>query len=307
MDIPLNQIVQIKIEGDHETASLKLHNGDRLHGVSNLGPLKLETVFGKISVGSEHIRELRTLIPGLGPEEGLIAWYCFDDGSAHDSSDFGNHGVVHGAKPAPDRNQRPDHAMSFNGKTSWIEVPSSPVYEALAEISVALWVCPSDDQREERASYSLVSKQPSGSLSQQHGPTTSNHGGLFDLEMNVNNGLGQLYFSSQVSPGMCSEGHIARMQPMPMGQWHHVVVTASKTENRVRVYVDGEKVDDVVLSSQIQVGHILSQPNNEPLRIGKRKDADFNRFYFCGSMDEIRIYNRVLSDREVEQVREARK
>lgn len=302
INVPLRQILAIKMEADHERASFDLMNGDKLKGVINIGPLKVVTIFGKASVGVEHIRELRTLVPGVGPVEGLIAWYRFHDGTAHDSSSFRNHGVVHGAKPAPDRNQRADHAMSFDGKRSWIEVPSSAVYDSIAEISIALWVCPVDDQREERTSYSLVSKQPSGSLSQQHGPTTSNHGGLFDLEMNVNDGCGQVYFSSQVSPGMCSEGHNARMQPLPMGRWHHVAVTASKAENRVKVYVDGRKVDDVVLSSQVQVGHILSQPNKEPLRIGKRKDGDFNRFYFCGSMDDIRIYNRVLSDLEVEQV-----
>ena len=52
----------------------------------------------------------------------------------------------------------------------------------------------------------------------------------------------------------------------------------------------------------VATGRILSQPTSEPLRIGKRKDADFNangNLYFGGSMDDVRIYNRVLTDDEI--------
>lgn len=245
-----------------------------------------------------------------GEKQGLIAWYNFDDGTANDSSGNGNHGIVHGAKPASDRGRRPNRAMSFDGKASWIEVPSSRLYDALTEIGIALWVCPVNDHRRERTVHFLISKQPSGWLSQQSGPAPSSHGGLFDLYLDVKDGLVKLVFSSQVSPGMCTEGNTSRMKPLPLGQWHHLAITAATAENRLRIFVDGKKVDDVVCSDQIRVGHILSQPNNEPIRIGKRKDADFDpgrNAFFCGSMDDIRIYSRLLSEREVKDIYDARK
>lgn len=311
MDIPLRQVRVLKMDADHETAAVELVKGDRLKGVMNLETLKLETLFGKVTIGVEHIRELRISPAGQGPMEGLIAWYDFSDGAALDRSTSGNHGIIHGAKPISGLAKRESQAMVFDGRSSWIEVPSKPIYNSISEISIALWICPIDDKRTERGSYSIISKQPSGQLCDQHGPTTSNHAGLFDLEMNARNDsgpsqLGQLFFSSQVSPGMCSEGHKARMKPLQMGKWHHVAVTASRVENRFRFYVDGKKVDEVT-AGQIDVGRILSQPNNEPVRIGKRKDADFDRFYFCGGMDDIRIYNRVLTDREIADVCEAGK
>lgn len=136
-----------------------------------------------------------------GTRKGLIAWYTFDDGTAKDASEFGNHGIVHDVKPAPDRFKRMDAALAFNGRTSWIEVPSSRVYDNLAEITLAVWVCPTDVARGTTRSYNLLSKQPSGSLSQQHGPATSNHGGLFDVNLNFNGEAWEVYFVSQVSPG----------------------------------------------------------------------------------------------------------
>jgi hypothetical protein len=67
-------------------------------------------------------------------------------------------------------------------------------------------------------------------------------------------------------------------------------------------------VADLFYTEQIETGRILSQPNKEPLRIGKRKDADFapgSNNYFNGSLDEIRIYNRVLTEDEIRRIKEA--
>ena len=58
MDIPLKEISTVRMDADHETASLDLRNGDKLKGVINLKPIDLETIFGKVSVGIEHIKEI---------------------------------------------------------------------------------------------------------------------------------------------------------------------------------------------------------------------------------------------------------
>jgi hypothetical protein len=308
MKLPFSQIVGMKIGEDHETVSFDLLNGDTIKGVINLGPIPLETAFGKVTVRIEHIRKLRLLpggLDGAGTKDGLIAWYNFNDGTANDASENKCNGILRGAKPAPDRSNRPDCAMSFDGKSAWIEVPSSGVYDALTEITIAAWVCPVDDQRHGRSSHFFITKQPSGSLTQDHSPTSSNHGGQFDLNLQVNEGLWHVYVCSQVAPYMCSEGHTFPLKSLKSSQWHHLAVTISREDNRVRVYLDGQKTGDLIYTEQTQTGHILSQPTTEPLRIGKRKDADFDpgsNNYFNGRLDDIRIYNRVLSDDEIKIV-----
>ena len=64
MDVPLRHILTIKMETDHETASVDLKNGDKIKGVISLSPIQLETVFGKASISIEHIRELRVMLSG---------------------------------------------------------------------------------------------------------------------------------------------------------------------------------------------------------------------------------------------------
>ncbi len=61
LDLPLKQILAIKIGEDHETASIDLRNGDKLKGVINLEKIKFETVFGKVAIelGQPQDLELR--------------------------------------------------------------------------------------------------------------------------------------------------------------------------------------------------------------------------------------------------------
>lgn len=76
MDIPLAQITSITMGDDRETAIIELQNGDKLKGVITLKPIRLETVFGTVSVGIEHLRTLRVLPPGgaLPEGEGPLAY-----------------------------------------------------------------------------------------------------------------------------------------------------------------------------------------------------------------------------------------
>ncbi len=77
MDVPLTQIQSLKIDADHETVTLNLRNGDKLTGVISLKPIELKTLFGTVSVGIEHIKELR--VASRWPEgPGLTKFFDFD-------------------------------------------------------------------------------------------------------------------------------------------------------------------------------------------------------------------------------------
>jgi hypothetical protein len=74
MDVPLTQIQALKIGDDHETVTLNLRNGDTLTGVISLKPIKLETVFGTIAIGIEHIQQLDIVLSGGTNQKGLVLW-----------------------------------------------------------------------------------------------------------------------------------------------------------------------------------------------------------------------------------------
>lgn len=65
MDIQLKLIRAIKIAEDHENVSIDLRNGDNLRGTIKMDPIKLETVFGSIKIGLEHIRALAVVVNGM--------------------------------------------------------------------------------------------------------------------------------------------------------------------------------------------------------------------------------------------------
>jgi len=104
MDIPLRQILSMKMDDDHETASLVLSNGDKLKGVVALKPLDLTTVFGPVKVNIEH---LRTIIVSSGEgmpailARSLVLHYSFDRDEGvvvTDQSPKKNNGSIRGAQ-----------------------------------------------------------------------------------------------------------------------------------------------------------------------------------------------------------------
>ena len=104
MDIPLAQILSIKMGDDHERAAFEMANGDRLTGVITLGPLKLATVFGDVSVGKE------------------------------------NKGVAHG--PRFTAEGRSGGALAFDGVDDYMEAGTPPSLQLTANFTLSAWIWP---------------------------------------------------------------------------------------------------------------------------------------------------------------------
>ena len=77
--------------------------------------------------------------------------------------------------------------------------------------------------------------------------------------------------------------------------WHHVVATINQTgaqAGRKTVWVDGVKRTDCTYTNKAAAGSAV-------FRIGARQGLGQGGTYFRGSLDDFRIYNRVLSDGEI--------
>lgn len=95
MDVPIKQILTMKIGEDHETVNLELQNGDTLTGVISLAPIKLETLFGSASIGIEHVKQLRVTLGGR--DFGLILWNKMGSQEEVQNSAVGPKGNIQGA------------------------------------------------------------------------------------------------------------------------------------------------------------------------------------------------------------------
>ena len=79
------------------------------------------------------------------------------------------------------------------------------------------------------------------------------------------------------------------------GKWHQLVFTVNSTGGVL--YVNGEEVD-----AKPWAGKPALEKSRFPLTIGVRDDhrpAERSTMHFKGSIDDIRIYNRALSAKEV--------
>ena len=79
------------------------------------------------------------------------------------------------------------------------------------------------------------------------------------------------------------------------GNWHHVGFVVDRTNNQIRIYVDGQQSS--IKSRGWSAGNFLNS-NNNAFYIGSQNGS----FAFTGTIDDVRIYNRALSAAEIAQL-----
>lgn len=201
--------------------------------------------------------------------EGLIAYYPFN-GNANDYSGNGNNGTVYGAQLTSDKNGKHNAAYTFNGVNDFIKVPTSTSLENFdKEITISAWININKWFNSGSVGYfPILEKSDESSI-----------GGLMNLHINTSTGIQSIY-----------RGNIAyNNYKIPLNQWVYVSFVCKN--NTAYFYIDGN------LIGKKQMNGNYSYKKNSPLIIGK--DIPGLVEYANGKIDEIRIYNRALSDSEI--------
>ena len=81
---------------------------------------------------------------------------------------------------------------------------------------------------------------------------------------------------------------------LPSNQWIHVGATYSDTENRLKLYINGKEVGHKSLNGPLNT-------DATPFYIGRRHNGS-DKWYYKGSMDEVRLFNKALSDDEIQKL-----
>lgn len=216
-----------------------------------------------------------------GINDGLIAYYPFN-GNADDASGNGHTGTVHGATLTEDRNGQTNSAYSFDGVDDMIVIQENGAFNVGNALTVSLWI-------------RFLSDPPCGhptsfvSKSSVY-PYGSNTGFIFpyiawgscDAFGLIVNTAGSYSWDFRRSYSYTS---IAGPE-----QWHFYTGTFDGGSRKV--YIDG-----VLVSTDYQSGRILSNSNN--LVIGNQYGTGE---WAHAEMDDVRIYNRALSQSEIQQL-----
>lgn len=214
---------------------------------------------------------------------GLISKYSFTNGSAFDEIGS-NHGTVVGATPTTDRFGHANMAYSFNGTSNYISVEHHPSIDMnnLGEITISAWIKPNTVS----GGLSSIVTKWNGSTSEQYGLWSNGSTNLVAIRV-VN------------TSGVSDAASYAT------GNWYHVTFSYNKTTNEHVVYVNG-----VQTLTYTPSGTYGNSTDTTSLSIGAQMN-DFNgsgafpNRFFDGSIDDIRIYDRVLSSAEVDSLYDA--
>lgn len=207
--------------------------------------------------------------PSRGTCYGLVAWYPFNN-SADDFSGRGHHALTEtNLTVTTGASGQQNSAYNFNGIDSKINTTySSALDVGTPELTFSAWV---NIETFGSATKAIISRNAPYLLWVE--PDSSLRSGLR---------TNSAWIWSTTTPGS-----------LTLNQWTHLAVTYNGTQRNS--YINGVlATTDTSLTGSINT-------NSIGLNIGFDACCG-GRYYFDGSMDDIRIYNRALSQQEIAQL-----
>lgn len=209
--------------------------------------------------------------------QGLVGYWPFC-GNANDDSGNGNNGIVNGATLTTDRFGNANSAYSFDGLSSFIQLPGNIQPE---QISLSIWIRMSTNQLNQIA---IRNRLYGFGIHYSNVNSGSNRLNKISGNIIVDNGLGGFnnYF-------------FVNSQNAELEQWYNIVITYNG--DIFKSYLNGEIVNESNLYPPASIKYA-----NSGLGFTIGRDGDNPNNYFNGKIDDIGIWNRALTPSEVTQL-----
>jgi chitodextrinase len=203
---------------------------------------------------------------------GLVAAYAFSEGTGTtvaDSSGNGNTGTIVGATWT--NNGKYGSALSFNGSSSYVDLGNSASLGGTGSMTWSAWINAAASLPDDGM---IVAKSDSSSgwqlkTSQDSGPST---------------------FGVAITSGSRIQRYSNTIRAL--NTWYHVAGVYDASAKTLSIYVNGV-LDNGAPSGVVPASQVSSSVN---ANIGRRSGG----LYFNGLIDEVRIYNRALSQAEIQ-------
>ena len=237
-----------------------------------------------------------TFVEGVGvgfPKFGMnllplsaVAYYPFN-GNARDESLNGNDGVAAGGPTlTADEASNAESAYNFPG-TGNITIPPSQTLSGLSfqnGYTIAAWIKPSTFpwQGYNVDAMNIVSTDPGG----------------ITLRI-IDDGYGSTFVDAcHPIPGFstCASNFTT---PLSSGQWYHSAVTWDSITGIREVYIGGAPRTPTIIQNALDM--ILDEGG---LKIGGPYGSGSGDYYFQGTIDEVYVFNRALSQAEIQRIME---
>ena len=234
-------------------------------------------------------------------DNGLVAYFPFN-GNAEDASGQGHETEVIGARLTADRFGQEERAYLFDGKQDFIDVKSvilsKNFYDKPSSHAISVWVA--IDGSAPDGELVILSDEYGSSCDHKYRIMIKKTGGMlqpsYDYYSTGRVGAGDPYRRGR-------RGLLGESRPFVNGQWHHLMAVYDLKKGIMCFYVDGKEEKTLPIFSANGSPIWTRLPN--PSSIGALRGctsftpAPGLRNYFKGKIDDIRIYNRALSAKEV--------
>ena len=205
-------------------------------------------------------------------DKSLVLYLSFDEGNgntAKDSSQYGHDGELF-KSPSWVDGQFGGKALEFDGaKGQYVMVPINDTLQLREQFTIAFWVKRGNTQVKEW-NYMVAA----GSL-------------VWAVIFNNNNK--KTWFWSK-DPGWSSEATSDADQPE---DWVHITITHDTKQSEAAIYHDGSKV-----GTGNQPGQTIEIDGS--IMVGARHPGDE---FFTGTIDEVYLFNRIISEDEINAIK----
>lgn len=252
--------------------------------------------FNWILIGDtlQYVRNIADWLTGDGnqpPTTGLVGYWSFDEGSgtiAHDSSGIGNDGTLLGGVTwTTETKSGTGYALNFDGINDYVDVGNDASLNPLDKISLAAWV-KLDEFGDEQGSH-IISRGGDRITGYYSLHVMTNHPLIYPERR-------QKFFFGFLEPGgpVTPYGWYATMSNtiIALNEWYYVVGVYDGAT--CKFYVNGN-LDSVV------DGPTTRTNIDYPVFIGHHNMVGFE-YFFDGIIDEARIYNKALSQTEIQNL-----
>ncbi|MBC7696225.1 MAG: LamG domain-containing protein [Burkholderiales bacterium] len=205
---------------------------------------------------------------------GLVAQFDFT-GNANDLSINGNNGIINGATLVSDRFGNANSAFYYDGINNYIEIPNISAYNNQL-YTISYWTKFSTTATPGSGGFNvnpaLISKLP------------ASNSVIYD---------NWVFYEGNGTPGFAygTAGYGGSSALFNNNNWHNIICTVNS--DSVRFYYDG------IQSSSVAKGPNLIF-NSQPIRIGRSTATYWKAFN--GIIDDLKIYNRPLTDCDVDSL-----
>jgi len=217
-------------------------------------------------------------------ERGLILYLPFD-GDLRDASGSGNDGMATGAEFTRDAWGNPNGAYLFNGSSNYISVPDNTTLNPSRQLTMTTWV--RIDSVLGNYTY-LVSKA---------GPVRGYYSNR-EYYLEAKEGSSTAWY-----PNWKSAGSDAGMRELDGGncwfgthEWVFLAFVVDRIDHKMKSYKNGR------LWNEVNDPDSSFNVNTYPLAIGWSPENQGTHRLLKGAMDNFRIYNRALTECEIENL-----